>query len=98
MLAVWMRSGSICTSDGLVANRWDLSNAYNQVSVFDEAYDCDTAMAVRQPGCNAAKIVNQRFVPLGPVASVTAILRVSLALGRLESALLRLMCQFSLVI
>lgn len=81
-MAVWMRSGSICTSDGLVANL--LSNAYNQVSVFDEAYDCDTSMAVRQPGCNAAKIFNQRFVPLGPVASVTAILRVSLALGRLE--------------
>lgn len=91
MLAFWMRSGSICASDGLVANRWDLPNAYNQVSVFDEAYDCGTSLAVRQPGCNAAKIFKQRVLPLGPVASVTAILKVSLALGRLESALLRLM-------
>ena len=31
MIAFWMRSGSLSTSDGLVAKCWDLSDAYKQV-------------------------------------------------------------------
>ena len=33
-IAFWMRSGSLSTSDGLVAKCWDLSDAYKQSSPF----------------------------------------------------------------
>ena len=38
MLAFWMRSGSLSSEDGLVAKCWDLSDAYKQVPLSDEAF------------------------------------------------------------
>ena len=41
MIAFWMRSGSLSAKDGLVAMCWDLSDAYKQVPLSDEAFHLD---------------------------------------------------------
>ena len=76
MLAFWMRSGSLSPDDGLVAKCWDLSDAYKQVPLSDEAFTWQS-MA--------------RVLPFGSIASATAFLRVSLALWKVGSTLLHLM-------
>ena len=91
MIAFWMRSGSLSTSDGLVAKCWDLSDAYKQVPLSDEAFHRDSYLAVYDPECSSAKIFKQCVLPFGPIASVTAFLRVSLALWKVGSTLLHLM-------
>ena len=42
MLAFWMRNGSLSPEDGLVAKCWDLSDAYKQVPLSDEAFHLDS--------------------------------------------------------
>ena len=91
MLAFWMRSGSLSPEDGLVAKCWDLSEAYKQVPLSDEAFPLDSQMAVYDPSCSSAKIFKQCVFPFGSIASVTAFLRVSLALWKVGSTLLHLM-------
>ena len=54
MLAFWMRSGSLSSEAGLVAKCWDLSDAYKQVPLSDEAFHLD--LAVYDPSCSSAKI------------------------------------------
>ena len=46
MLAFWMKSGSLSAGDGLVAKCWDLSDAYKQVPLSDEAFHLDSYLAV----------------------------------------------------
>ena len=82
MIAFWMRSGSLSASDGLVAKCWDLSDAYKQVPLSDEAFHLDSYLAVYDPECSSAKIFKQCVLPFGSIASVTAFLRVSLALWK----------------
>ena len=89
MTSWWMRSGS--PDDALVAKCWDLSDAYKQVPLSDEAFDLDSYLAVFDPGASSAKIFKQRVLPFGSVASVTAFLRVSLALWKIGSSLLHIM-------
>ena len=48
-------------------------------------------LAVFDPGASSAKIFKQRVLPFGSVASVTAFLRVSLALWKIGSSLLHIM-------
>ena len=91
MTAWWMRSGTLTPEDALVAKCWDLSDAYKQVPLSDEAFDLDSYLAVFDPGTSSAKIFKQRVLPFGSVASVTAFLRVSLALWKIGSSLLHLM-------
>ena len=91
MIAFWMRSGSLSTSDGLVAKCWDLSDAYKQVPLSDEAFHLDSYLAVYDPECLSAKIFKQCVLPFGSIASVAAFLRVSLALWKVGSTLLHLM-------
>ena len=91
MTAWWMRSGALTPEDALVAKCWDLSDAYKQVPLSDEAFDLDSYLAVFDPGTSSAKIFKQRVLPFGSVASVTAFLRVSLALWKIGSSLLHLM-------
>ncbi len=93
MLSFWMRSGSLSSKEGFVAKCWDLSDAYEQVPLCDEAsdLDLDSCLAVCDPGCSSAKIFKQRVLPFGSIASVTAFLRVSLALWKIGSTLLHLM-------
>ena len=91
MIAFWMRSGSLCAKDGLVAKCWDLSDAYKQVPLSDEAFHLDSYLAVFDPGCSFAKIFKQCVLPFGSIASATAFLRVSLALWKVGSTLLHLL-------
>ena len=83
MTAWWMRSGALTPEDALVAKCWDLSDAYKQVPLSDEAFELDSYLAVFDPGTSSAKIFKQRVLPFGSVASVTAFLRVSLALWKI---------------
>ena len=91
MIAFWMKSGTLGAKDGLVAKRWDLSDAYKQVPLSDEAFHLDSYLAVYDPGCSSAKIFKQCVLPFGSIASVTAFLRVSFALWKVGSALLHWM-------
>ena len=67
---------------------WWLSAA---TPLSDEAFHLDSYLAVYDPGCSSAKIFKQRVLPFGSMASVTAFLRVSLALWKVGSTLLHLM-------
>ena len=91
MVAVWMRSGSLSSEDGSVAKCWDLSDACKQVPLSDEAFHLDSYLAVYDPSCSSARIFKQCVLPFGSIASVTAFLRVSLALWKLGFPLLHLM-------
>ena len=91
MIAFWMRSGPLSAKDGLVAKCWDLSDAYMQGPLSDEAFHLDSYLAVYDPGCSSAKIFKQCVLPFGPIASVTAFLRVSLALWKVGPTLLHLL-------
>ena len=64
---------------------------YKQVPLADEAFHLDSYLAVYDPGCLSAKIFKQCVLPFGSIASVTAFLRVSLALWKVGSALLHLL-------
>ena len=55
MTAWWMRSGALTPEDALVAKCWDLSDAYKQVPLSDEAFDLDSYLAVFDPGTSSAK-------------------------------------------
>ena len=49
----WMRSGALTPDDALVAKCWDLSDAYKQVPLSDEAFDLDSYLAVFDPGASS---------------------------------------------
>ena len=91
MTACWMRSGNLNQGDPLVAKCWDLSDAYKQVPLSDNAFELDSYLAVYDPSSKDAKIFKQRVLPFGSIASVTAFLRVSLAIWKIGSSLLKLM-------
>ena len=82
MMACWMRTGSIEANDCLVAKCWDLSDTYKQVPLSDEAFDLDSYLGVYDPSAGSAKIFKQSVLPFGSIASVTAFLRVFLAIGK----------------
>ena len=46
MTSWWVRSGALSPDDALVAKCWDLSDAYKQVPLSDEAFDLDSYLAV----------------------------------------------------
>ena len=75
----------------LCAKTWDLSDAYKQVPLSDEAYSLDAYLAVFCPETNGPKVFQQKVLPFGSVASVTAFLRVAYAIWRLGTRLLGLM-------
>ena len=91
MIAFWLKSGSLSVKESLVAKCWDLSDAYKQVPLSDEAFHLDSYLAVYDPESSSAKIFKQCVLPFGSIASVTAFLRVSLALWKIGSALLHLL-------
>ena len=91
MTACWMKSGHLSLEDPLVAKCWDLSDAYKQVPLSDNAFELDSYLAVYDPSSKDAKIFKQGVLPFGSIASVTAFLRVSLAIWKIGSSLLKLM-------
>ena len=74
-----------------MAKCWDLSDAYKQVPLSDNAFELDSYLAVYDPSSKDAKIFKQGVLPFGSIASVTASLRVSLAIWKIGSSLLKLM-------
>ena len=56
-----------------------------------KAFHLDSYLAVYDPNCSSAKIFKLCVLPFGSIASVTAFLRVSLALWKLGFTLLHLM-------
>ena len=91
MMAFWMQSGSIESNIGLVAKCWGLSDVCKQVPLSDGAYDLDSYLAAYDPSTGTAKIFKQSVLPFGSTASVTAFLRVSLAIWKVGASLLKLM-------
>ena len=89
MMACLMRKGSIKPEDGLVAKCWDLSDAYKQVPLSDEAFDLDSYLAMHDPNSKSAKIFKQSVLPFGSIASVTAFLRGALAIWKVGTSLIR---------
>eukprot|EP00438_Fugacium_kawagutii_P007317 Skav235711 [mRNA] locus=scaffold280:474141:480364:- [translate_table: standard] len=81
MVACWLKASSGQTGRSkLVAKCWDLSDAYKQILLSDEAYQRDAFLAVFCPSSGKAEVFRQKVLPFGSIASVTAFLRVSLAL------------------
>lgn len=72
----------------LCAKTWDLSDAYKQIPMSDEAYSLDVYLAVFCPETTVPKVFQQKVLPFGSVASVTAFLRVAYAIWRLGTRLL----------
>ena len=91
MIALWLRPDGSHQSEKLVAKCWDLSEAYKQIPLSDQAFELDSFLAVYCPEDDAAKVFQQGVLPFGSIASVTAFLRVSLGIWRIGSSLLRLL-------
>ena len=75
----------------LEAKTWDLAHAYKQVPLSDSAYDADSFLVVYNPNLGQAEIFQQKVLPFGSIASVTAFLRISHALWKLGAKLLHLL-------
>ena len=65
MTACWMKSGRLSLEDPLVAKCWDLSDAYKQAPLSDNAFELDSYLAVYDPSSRDAKIFKQRVLPFG---------------------------------
>ncbi len=68
MMACWMRNGSIKPQDIHVAKCWDLSDAYKQARLSDDAFNLDSYLAVFDPNSESAKIFKQSVLPFGSIA------------------------------
>lgn len=75
----------------LTAKAWDLADAYKQIPLSDEAFKMDAYFAAFNPSTGKPEIYQQKVLPFGSVASVTAFLRVSNALWKIGTKLLNLM-------
>ena len=74
----------------LNAKAWDLADAYKQVPLSEKAFELDSFLVVYSPTEKGPEVYKQRVLPFGSVASVTAFLRISLALWKIETKLLGL--------
>eukprot|EP00438_Fugacium_kawagutii_P011802 Skav227977 [mRNA] locus=scaffold1165:12397:13688:+ [translate_table: standard] len=91
MVAYWLRASSSLNGRAeLVAKCWDLSDPYKQIPLSDEAYRRDAFLAVYCPDSQKAEVFRQKVTPFGSIASVTAFLRVSLALWAVGNSKLKL--------
>ena len=84
-------SDELGTSVSLSAKTWDLADAYKQIPLSDHAFDNDGFLAVYNPSEKRAEIFQQKVLPFGSVASVTAFLRVAHGIRKVGARLLRLM-------
>ena len=90
MIAFRMRSGSLSAKDGLVA-KFGIYRTLTSRFPRPMKPSILTPMAVYDPDCLSAKIFKQCVLPFGSIASVTAFLRVSLALWKVGSTHLNLL-------
>ena len=92
LLACLLRKSELCQCDlQLSAKTWDLADAYKQIPLSDHAFDKDAYLAVFCPKTGRAEIFQQKVLPFGSVASVTAFLRVAHGLWKVGTKLLRLL-------
>ena len=79
----------------MTAKTWDVADAYKQVPLSDRAYHMDPYLAVYNPEVASTQIYKHRFLPFGSFASMTAFLRVSIALWTIGTRLFNLWsCSF----
>jgi hypothetical protein len=78
----------------LAAKTWDLADAYKQIPLSDQAFEQDAYLAVFCPSTGRAEVFQQKVLPFGSVASVTAFLRVAHGIWKVGTKLLRLMWGF----
>ena len=91
MIAYWFKaSRHVKGRRNLVAKCWDLSDAYKQIPLSDSAFDKDSFLVLYDPEANGPVIYQQKVLPFGSIASVTAFLRVSLAIWAVGNSLLKL--------
>lgn len=65
MISWWMRSGSLSPCDGRMAECWELSDAYKQVPLSEEAFDLDSYLAVyKAPTVRQQRSSNSVSCPL----------------------------------
>ena len=90
MCAEYLRCSSSSCSSGveLVAKCWDLASAYKQVPLSDSAFHLDSYLVVYNPHTDAPEVYQQKVLPFGSIASVTAFLRCALALWHIGSVML----------
>ena len=74
----------------LAAKTWDLKDAYKQIPLSDQAYAQDSYLAVYNPSSGEAEVFQQKVLPFGSIASVTAFLRVAHGIWKLGTELLLL--------
>eukprot|EP00435_Cladocopium_sp_Y103_P057043 s365_g19.t1 len=74
----------------LVLKCWDLAAAYKQVPLSDGGFEMDAFLVVYNPNTQKAEVYQQRVLPFGSIASVTAFLRCSLAIWHIGCSLLKL--------
>ena len=95
MLSFWMRcsreSGRPFGPFGIRSKCWDLSDAYKQLPLSDHAFEHDAFLALHDPASGKPLIYQQKVLPFGSVASVTAFLRLSLALWKVGTSMLNLL-------
>lgn len=75
-------------SPQLVSKCWDLASAYKQVPLSDSAFAMDSYLVVFNPSETKPEIYQQKVLPFGSIASVTAFLRCALALWHIGTVLL----------
>ena len=77
MVACILREASgVKESSSLTAKTWDLADAYKQVPLSDEAYASDAYLVVHSSVSKGPEVFQQKVLPFGSVASVTAFLRI----------------------
>ena len=89
LCAEYMRqAGRLGSPPDLVAKCWDLASAYKQVPLSDTAFELDAFLVVHNPLSGQPEVYQQKVLPFGSIASVTAFLRCALATWHLGSVLL----------
>jgi ribonuclease HI len=92
LIACFLRKAAELSSKrDLSAKTWDLADAYKQIPLSDHAFSNDAFLAVYNPKTCKAEVFQQKVLPFGSVASVTAFLRVAHGLWKIGNKLLRLM-------
>ena len=84
-------SESLDSQTELSAKTWDLADAYKQIPLSDHAFEKDAYLVVYCPQKQSADVFQQKVLPFGSVASVTAFLRVAHGIWKLGTSLLKLM-------
>ena len=79
----WTGRQEMLEASRLLGKCWDLSDAYEQLPLSDHAFQHDAFLVLFDPTIQKPRVYQQRVLPFGSVASVTAFFRLSLSLWKL---------------